>query len=173
MLLPQNINKINKSTFGNKFTDRHIAYTNEKRKQINKQMMDIFVKRRKQKPLELPGLKYDKNSQDMRLLPGMPVIAKINNKSFDIYNNELYTIKKITDEKISLLSDDKVIELDILIKDHIFERLFYPAFCITVHRSQGSTFNHPYSIHEYEKFDERLKYVALSRATDINMINIV
>jgi len=173
MLLPQNINKINKSTFGNKFTDRHIAYTNEKRKQINKQMMDIFVKRRKQKPLELPGLKYDKNSQDMRLLPGMPVIARVNNKSFDICNNQLFTIKKITAEKISILGDDQYIETDFLIKDNVFQKLFYPAFCITVHKSQGATFDHPYSIHEYEKFDERLKYVALSRATDINMINIV
>ena len=94
MLLPQNINKINKSTFGNKFTDRHIAYTNEKRKQINKQMMDIYVKRRKQKPLELPKLKYDKNSQDMRLLPGMPVIARVNNKSFDILRMNYILLEK-------------------------------------------------------------------------------
>jgi len=114
-----------------------------------------------------------KNSQDMRLLPGMPVIARVNNKSFDICNNQLFTIKKITAEKISILGDDQYIETDFLIKDNVFQKLFYPAFCITCHRSQGSTFDHPYSIHEFEKFDERLKYVALSRATDINMINIV
>jgi hypothetical protein len=52
------------------------------------------------------------------------------------------------------------------------EKLFYVAFCITVHRSQGSTFNHPYTIHQFELFDERLKYVALSRSTDKNLINI-
>ena len=135
--------------------------------------MDKFVKRRKQKPLELPRLKHDKNSQDMRLLPGMPVIARVNKKRFDIYNNELYTIRKITDEKISLLSDDKVIELDVLIKDNLFQKLFYPAFCITCHKIQGSTYSHPYTIHEFEKFDERLKYVSLSRSTCIENINIM
>ena len=42
---------------------------------------------------------------------------------------------------------------------------FYPAYCITVHRSQGTTFDHPYTIFEWDLMDERLKYVALSRST--------
>ena len=46
-----------------------------------------------------------------------------------------------------------------------FQRLFYPAFCITCHKSQGSTFDHECTVHEWEKFNRRLKYVALSRAT--------
>ena len=54
-----------------------------------------------------------------------------------------------------------------------FQKFFYVAYCITTHKSQGSTFNHGYTIHEYDKFDSRLKYVALSRSTDIKNINIV
>jgi len=99
MVAPGIISKIQKTSFGNKFTDRHLAYTNAKIIQINKQMVDIYVKRKKQKPLELPKLNYDKNSQEVKLLTGTPIIAGINNKMNDIYNNELFTIKSI--DKIS------------------------------------------------------------------------
>ena len=47
MLLPQTIDNINKSTFGNKLTDRHLARTNIKRKEINHYMMCKFVKEKK------------------------------------------------------------------------------------------------------------------------------
>ena len=53
------------------------------------------------------------------------------------------------------------------------KKLFYPAFAITVHKSQGSTFNTPYTVHEWEKLNSRLKYVALSRSTDIKNINVL
>ena len=64
---------------------------------------------------------------------------------------------------------DKQIEIPI----DKFQKFFYVAYCITTHKSQGSTFKSSYTIHEYEKFDSRLKYVALSRSTDIKNINIV
>ena len=56
-----------------------------------------------------------------------------------------------------------------------FQKLFYVAYCITIHRSQGSTFDHPYTIHEWDhpRFDNRLKYVALSRTTKLENINII
>jgi hypothetical protein len=53
-----------------------------------------------------------------------------------------------------------------------FQLLFHPAYCITTHKSQGTTFNHPYTIHEWERFDNRLKYVALSRSTNLDFINV-
>jgi CDP-6-deoxy-D-xylo-4-hexulose-3-dehydrase len=37
----------------------------------------------------------------------------------------------------------------------------------------GSTYNHDYTLHEFERYDKRMKYVALSRATDIKHINII
>ena len=54
-----------------------------------------------------------------------------------------------------------------------FQRLFYVAFCITTHKSQGCTFDKPYTIHEFNKFNSKMKYVALSRTTDKKFINIV
>ena len=52
--------------------------------------------------------------------------------------------------------------------------MFHPAYCITCHKSQGQTYDHPYTIHQFDHpyFDERLKYVALSRATNIDYINM-
>ena len=50
--------------------------------------------KRKHKPLKLNKLKYDKNCQYMKLFFGMPIIARINSKSFDICNDDLFTIQK-------------------------------------------------------------------------------
>ena len=134
-------------------------------------MMDQEIKRKKSKPLELKALCYDPNSQDVRLCPGMPVISRKNNKELNIYNNETYTIKEIRNlEKVVIVVDDDK-EQSIPIQD--FTRNFNVAYCITTHRSQGETFDEPYTIHEFNQFDERLKYVALSRSTDISFINII
>ena len=98
-------------------------------------------------------------------------MQELNNKRHDTNNNELFTIKSIDKINSSIvITDDsnKIRE----IKIDMFQQLLYIAFCITVHKSQDSTFRHEYSIHEYEKFDEKLKYVALSRSSCINNINI-
>ena len=80
----------------------------------------------------------------------------------------MFTITKITTDNIIAYDDDQEIE----IPTDKFQRLFYIAFCITVYKSQGSTFDYPYSIHEFEHFDNRLKYVSLSRSSNIKHINI-
>ncbi len=44
---------------------------------------------------------------------------------------------------------------------------------MTIHACQGCTFDEPYSIHEWERLDKHLKYVALTRATKKEFINII
>jgi hypothetical protein len=175
MLLPENIENTNKSTFGNKLSRKHLSETNIKREEINHYMMCEVIKKRKKAPLELPKLKYDKNSQNVRLLPKMPIIARINAKDYDIFNNETFTVKKVDyDSQIISITDDVQVDrqpIEIPFKE--FQRLFYVAYCITVCRSQGSTYDHDYTLHEFERYDNRMKYVALSRATDVKHINIV
>ena len=51
-------------------------------------------------------------------------------------------------------------------------RFFYLGFCVTIHKSQGQTFNEPYTVHEYNNLSSRLKYVALSRSSNIDHIHI-
>ena len=55
-----------------------------------------------------------------------------------------------------------------------FKKMFYPAYCITVHVSQGCTFDKPYTIYDWSHshMDKSAKYVALSRATSIDNIQI-
>ncbi len=172
MLLPENIDKITASTFNNKFTDRHITFTNKKRIEINQIMMD--KKSKNIQYIELEKLRYDDNSQRVKLIPNTPVIARKNCKELDIFNNEMFIIKNIKYEKqIIIISDDDDKVVDIHFDD--FQKLFYVAYAITIYKSQGSTFDYEYSIHEFNHplFDNRLKYVSLSRATLIENINII
>ena len=50
----------------------------------------------------LPKLEHDENSQDVQLLRGVPVIARVNSKSLDIANNEQFRIKKISTDTITI-----------------------------------------------------------------------
>ena len=172
---PDNIANLTKSEFANSFTERHLSYTNKTRIAVNKKLMDRKVVLKKgKKSLELDKLWYDKNSQDVRLLAGTPIIARITKDDMGIYNNECFTIKEIQHSKGNVLIVDEVGEYkDIPML--MFQRLFYVAYCITIHKSQGATFDHPYTIHEWDHpdFDNRLKYVALSRTTKLEHIDII
>jgi ATP-dependent exoDNAse (exonuclease V) alpha subunit len=133
--------------------------------------MDKMIKSKRVKAFELDGLDYDPNSQDVKLCAGMPIIARKNNKELNIFNNETFTIKAIKQKDDVIVVVDEGREQEVPIAE--FTKMFNVAYCITVFKSQGATFDEAYSIHEFDQFDKRLKYVALSRATDINLINIV
>ena len=172
MLLPDNIEKLTRNDFLNNICDRHLSFTNDTRIKINEIMMMKYIKQKNyKKTTDFKKLSFDKNSQDMRLLPGMPVIARKNNKKLNIFNNETFTIKEIKKTKEIIIVEDEGKLQEIPFEE--FSTMFYIAFCITVHKSQGATYDKPYSIHEFNRFDNRLKYVALSRATNKNLINIV
>ena len=102
----------------------------------------------------------------MKICVGTPLIARKNDKKSDIANNDTFTIKEIRTNEI-------VLDTDVVIPLSEFSRLFHVAFCITIHKAQGQTFTESYTIHEWNKLDRRLKYVALSRGTCIENINIL
>ena len=112
---------------------------------------------------------FDPHSQDVILCRNTPIICKINNQKLNIVNNETFIINKIKNEIILISNEEKELEIDI--KD--FQSIFYVAYCITIHSSQGETFNEPYTIHGWEKLDKRLRYVALTRSSNLSYINIV
>ena len=66
--------------------------------------MEQVVKQKKV-PLRLQKLSYDKNSQDVELVTCMPIIARVNAKSLDIFNNELFSIVRITKDCIHIQDD--------------------------------------------------------------------
>ena len=158
------VDNIDKADFDKKHCRLSLAFTNIKRKYINDIWMDREAK--DNKFIFVPKHPFDDNSQDMKICEGTPIIARKNELAKDILNNETFTIKNIK-KNVFILDND--IEIT---KDE-FAKLFYPAYCITTHKSQGQTFNEAYTIYEWDRFDKRLKYVALSRSTNKNHINII
>ncbi len=96
----------------------------------------------------------------------------MNNKDLNIINNEMLKITTAASEFIYHLSENASIAcMNIDTKD--FVKLFNICFCITIHFCQGQSYDHPYSIYECEKLDERLKYVSLCRSTKKSLFNLI
>jgi ATP-dependent exoDNAse (exonuclease V) alpha subunit len=167
-----NINNLTHNDFNDKETDMNICWTNEKRKQINEQYMKAAYKKAKtSKYIKLNKLEYDDNSQDVILVSKTPVIGKVNNSKLGIINNERYTIKKV-DEKnkeLTILNDRN----EIVINADQFQKLFRIGYAFTTHSSQGLSIDKPYTIYEFNRMSKKLKYVALSRSTRYEYINIM
>ena len=160
--------KIKNDQFGNKQCKLNLCFTNNKRIEINEKMMKKHLKKYG------PGLKLkatkNPNSQDVELTEDMPIIAIKTDSKYNIVNNEMFTIRSICGDVMQIANEQKgIIEIPV----DKFQHLFFIAYAITIHKSQGSTFNEKYTIHEWHKLDKTLKYVALSRSTDINWINII
>ena len=103
---------------------------------------EVNKKGSKQKVLELKAYKYSDNSQDIYLIKGMPVIARITTEDFS--NNAQFIIHKVTADIITLTDGHAIME----IQTADFTRLFNLAYCITTHCCQGSTYDYPYTIYE-------------------------
>lgn len=168
--LCKNVESVEKSMFNNNFEKINLCYTNKRRIKINRHFMNKMMEKYNSKGLFLPKSKFIDNSQDVNLFVNMPIIAYKNCKAMDIVNNESFKITDIDDEYIEF-GNKRVQNLRISIDD--FQRFFFVSYAITIHKSQGDTIKKPFTIHEWNKLDRRLKYVALSRATTCDHINII
>ena len=195
--LCSDIPNVKPSDFNNNNCDKHISYTNKKRIQINAEMMikklaeankqidednKVLIEKNKKasykyrkplqphiKPLHLDAWRYSNNSQDVDLFVGVPIMSIKNIKSVMV-NGESFVIVDYNDKIIKAKSDLNNNILDIDVKD--FQRNFYVSYCITSHRAQGQTFKVPYTIHEWDRLNNRSKYVSLSRADKWKNCNI-
>jgi ATP-dependent exoDNAse (exonuclease V) alpha subunit len=61
---------------------------------------------------------------------------------------------------------------NLIIKNNEFQKLFRVAYCTTIHSVQGMSIGEFYTLHEWHKYDQRLKYVALSRARQNKFIKV-
>ena len=166
-----NIDSVDASRFPyNELSDLNIAYTHKTRKYVNRKCMDKFSQNKEY--LTAPRSLMNKKTQETKLFAGMPIVAHRNMKKEEIYNSEVFNIANINiDNKTFSFVDGE--------KEHTyhinqFSSMFYPAFCITAHVSQGCTFDKRYTIWDWNHphMDATAKYVALSRATNINNIQI-
>jgi ATP-dependent exoDNAse (exonuclease V) alpha subunit len=148
----------------------HICYTNNKRIEINYIKMKELCKKKDYHGLKLDGLHYDDRSQAVVLNKGVPIISKVNNEEIGIFNNQRFKVLKYDAFTITIEDDFKK-ELKINIPD--FQKYFLPGYATTTHSAQGMSIGEPYTIHEWDRMDQRLRYVALSRSRSIEYINIM
>jgi signal peptidase I len=132
--------------------------------------------------IEIKKLEYDDNSQDVTLVNKTPLIAKVNNGSLKLINNERYVIKKVVVPSDSMKSSTSkntreiIINNDrneIKIKADEFQKLFRIGYAFTTHSAQGMSIDKPYTIHEFNRMSKKLKYVSLSRSTKHEYINVM
>lgn len=148
----------------------NISYTHVTRIRINKKCMEKFgVGKRFMKCNKLEN---NEKSQDVNIYEGLPIVSYRNDKVLDIYNSQMFTVKSINmkDKTFTVQLEDGVLTLDAC----DFNNHFYPAYCITIHVSQGDTINQPYTIHDWNHpmMCNSAKYVALSRASSYDYIQI-
>ena len=103
---------------------------------------------------------------------GLPLICNIskcfNEDSIRVANNEEFTVVKVDSKTVDMKNDRLNLTLP-----HFALKFFDLAYCLTVHKSQGSTYDFEYSIYEYFRFDKKLLYTAMSRATNKKSVNFV
>ncbi len=133
-------------------------------------MQEVYKKKRCRTGLKLDGLSYDERSQDVILNTRMPIISKVKNKDIGIFNHQRFKIIKIGTFTITIEDDFKKV-LKVNIPD--FQKYFLVGYAMTTHIAQGMSVGEPYTIHEWDRMDQRLCYVALSRSISIEYINIM
>ena len=144
----------------------NLSFTNKTRVNINKQhnsKQGLFIAKND-----------NRYSQDMYIYEGCPVIAyKTDKNEKQFVNSEQFTILHYDNEYINLYSERKseihLIEIPI----SIFADNFTLGYCMTAHKSQGTTIKEEFNIYDWDKMDKNLKYTALSRATSIQQVGIV
>ena len=100
-------------------------------------------------------------------MKNMPVIARVTTDSFS--NNDQFIVQKVAADIIILT--DRQAKMEMETAD--FTRCFNLAYCITIHCVQGSSYDFPYTIYQFDMLDARLKYVAISRSTKKEYINMI
>ena len=132
--------------------------------------MKELYKKKHRKGLTLEGLSYDDRSQAVMLYKGVPIISKVNNEELGVFNNQRYKITKIDSFTITF-KDDLKHEFKVSVND--FQKFFLVAYATTTHSAQGMSIGEPYTIHEWDRMDQRLKYVSLSRSRSLEYIHIM
>lgn len=138
----------------------NLAYTNNKRKEINEKVFKRYVKENNKKVVKYQGV---------NICVGLPIIALWNSPKKGVFNSRVFTIVDITNEGV-MLNDNIFIKK----KDFTFNGKkphFDYAFCMTVHKFQGSEIKEDYCIYEIERMDKKLLYTALTRGASLDKVH--
>ena len=146
-------------TYGKTECRKSLCWTNKARKAINYKWMQK----------EARDKKYI-ITNEIKVFVGLPIICKktmtVNNSH--LKNNEEFEVTNFNDKNITI--KNKRLETSITLKEF---KHFELSYCITTHVSQGSTYDFPYSIYEYQYFDQPLLYTIMSISTKKSNINLI
>ena len=121
--------------------------------------------------IKLFKYEFSKLSQEVYLMRDTPVIA-IKNLKDNYANSERFIISDIDrDEQTSTIYNKNRGHVDVPIAN--FQKNFHVAYAVTTHKSQGMTIKDHFTIHEWDKLSDTAKYVALSRGTCWEHVNLV
>jgi hypothetical protein len=139
---------------------RNICYTNKMRKELNDKCLQRWVKEHDAKIVQF----------GFPVCVGLEVMAYDDaDKDREIFKTQVWTIKAICKDEITLHRNDKTIVLNLT----QFKSIFDYSFALTVHKCQGITINGHYNIYESEKMPADVLYTAMSRGTKKEYIHIV
>ena len=154
----------------------NLVKTNRLRKIINQRLNDEESTGKSYTTIEPTG---NRLTQPMKLFKGVPLMAIRTQEDDNIYNSERWDVVRVD------FKDKEKKKVKQIILKHIqtgttkeFSKteitgLFVLAYAFTTYKSQGETINEPYTIWEWESMSKECRYVALSRGTRKEYINIV
>lgn len=167
----KDISKMDIDKFGNKEQIYSIAYYNETVNALNhknmKRFRDDYVTLEPSK-----AAKSFKHCQKIYLYVGLPVISVRTQENINLYNSEQWIVESFNDKEVNLHSPDDENEKLVLPVEG-FADLVRPAYSVSAYKCQGKTFKFPYSIHDWDRLDDRGRYVCMSRGTKLSDVNIV
>ena len=168
MTKPENIQYIDPSKYGKKLCNINLCWTNKKRKNINANLMMKHKKDRVH--VKVDYLKYDENTQDIYVYSDLPLISrktcniKNGEKSVRICRNEMFKVLELSIDRLNVNIVSQIREkIKFTVPVNQFSLFFKPAYAITVHSSQSLTISEDITIHQFDKFSDRMRYVAISR----------
>lgn len=167
-----NVSQVKKSNYRNvkkKLVWTHIVYHNKLRKSLNQFCMTKWIERNKIRNFvtipkyEGPAKEIKKQSQDIHVYKGLPLLGAITNSKLGVFNAEEYVVDSFTENICNIKQKFREETIEIDISD--ITKYFVPAYAMTVWKSQGTTITSEFCIHEWDHFDDKMKYVAISRST--------
>ena len=151
-----------------------ICYTNRRRKEWNSEMMKYHIQEVKKRKMSdftiVPANSYDENSQEIYLYEALPLIACKNNFVLGFCNGEQFKLVKENESSVDLVCEDN---REVTVPMDIFQKSFYPGYAMTSHKSQGKTIREQYLVFEWDRMDNRGRYVSCSRAQSRDDVFII
>ena len=151
-----------------RFTIRNLCKYNATRKRVIEKIQDEITN-----PLVIESEKYNDprgHTQFTKIEIGTPMIASVSKIDNNIAKNDMYYVVSCSCSKIELENDEgNKLEYD---KDTLLND-FQSGYCITIHKSQGETYDDEYTIWDWRKLamdkslqGRKLRYTAQSRSID-------